>query len=253
MIRVFIIGTGNLAHALAEAFSKTGALQGVYGRKPDAAARLGNKFHVPFCSKIADVPASADVYFLAVSDQAIAELASGLRVDGIIAHCSGMMDLQTLAPHEKTGAFWPLQSFNKNSPSVFHNMPVCIETAREEVMQTLASLAENIGARTQRVSEKQRQLLHLSAVLCNNFPNHLYALAASLLRKNRLDFDLLKPIILQTAVKIKDVDPSKLQTGPAIRHDDVTLRKHLKLLESEENLRTLYELLSRSIQQLGED
>ena len=48
-----------------------------------------------------------------------------------------------------------------------------------------------------------------------------------------------KPLILETAQKIKLASPSLTQTGPAKRGDFETIAKHLILLENDEEKRNL--------------
>jgi predicted short-subunit dehydrogenase-like oxidoreductase (DUF2520 family) len=64
-----------------------------------------------------------------------------------------------------------------------------------------------------------------------------------------LDFDLLKPLIRETADKVTYMDPEHAQTGPAIRGDQVTMDKHLALLADTPELQEFYRLISSSIQQ----
>ena len=95
------------------------------------------------------------------------------------------------------------------------------------------------------VAATDERVLHLGAVWVNNFPNHLYYLSESLLKKHHLPFELFGPLILSTAENgIKN--PKASQTGPAKRNDKKTMKEHLKLLP-DKNYRDLYKMLSKSI------
>ena len=85
-------------------------------------------------------------------------------------------------------------------------------------------------------------------MFANNFTNSLYADAATLLEAQNLSFHLLHPLILETAMKAIELDPRKVQTGPAIRSDELTIEKHLHLLESHPEAKKIYQLLTKQIQ-----
>ncbi|MCY1559553.1 hypothetical protein D9M68_966030 [compost metagenome] len=97
------------------------------------------------------------------------------------------------------------------------------------------------------MNSERRKILHLAAVFACNFTNHLYTLSAQLLEENELDFDLLRPLILETAEKVQLHNPMEVQTGPAIRGDEKTLTKHNELLVNKPQLLKLYQILSDSI------
>ena len=89
--------------------------------------------------------------------------------------------------------------------------------------------------------------MHLSAVFACNFTNHLYALAEEVLAVNGLDFNILRPLIAETANKVQDELPLNVQTGPAIRSDIKTIKKHEELLKDQPALLDIYKTLSASI------
>jgi hypothetical protein len=88
----------------------------------------------------------------------------------------------------------------------------------------------------------------VAAVIVSNFTNHLYALAEDYCRKEGLDFKQLIPLIGETAERIESLSPKNAQTGPALRHDEETIKKHLDLLKDHPQLKKIYELLTSSIQ-----
>jgi predicted short-subunit dehydrogenase-like oxidoreductase (DUF2520 family) len=88
--------------------------------------------------------------------------------------------------------------------------------------------------------------LHLSAVFVNNFANQLYRIAHEISDAKNINFDILKPLIMETARKVQDMSPYMAQTGPAKRNDKKTIKRHLKQIESEEH-KAIYEFLTASI------
>ena len=80
-----------------------------------------------------------------------------------------------------------------------------------------------------------------------NFTNHLFSIVFKWCEDHNLNFALLYPIIEQTIEKIDQGNPNQFQTGPAIRGDQKTLKKHQNLLKDEPALKKIYMLLSKSI------
>ncbi|KAA3621807.1 MAG: DUF2520 domain-containing protein, partial [Flavobacterium sp.] len=140
-----------------------------------------------------------------------------------------------------------MQSFSKHRSVDFKTIPICIEAETAEDLVLLQKIGKQISGKVEEISSENRASLHLSAVFVNNFVNHLYHISEELLQKKKLDFDLLKPLIKETAKKIEKLSSSEAQTGPAIRDDEKTLRKHLQLLKGSP-YETLYRDLTESIQ-----
>ena len=248
MIKVSIIGAGNVASHLYRTFSKTKQLEiiQVYNR---------NAAHLDFLNdaekKVSDINKlkKADIYLLAIKDEAIGDFVTGLPdTKAMFVHCSGSMDLDILSGFENYGVFYPLQTFSKNKPVNFKEIPVCLEANSEENLEFLKKIAGLVSNSIFEVSSSQRRALHLSAVFVNNFTNHMYDLAAEYCRKNELPFKILQPLIKETAAKIETLTPHSAQTGPAIRNDKKTISAHLDMLE--EDQKKIYTILTESIQKL---
>ncbi|MGA0444385.1 MAG: DUF2520 domain-containing protein, partial [Flavobacteriaceae bacterium] len=126
------------------------------------------------------------------------------------------------------------------------DLPVCIETRNKEDLHALETLAQHLKARPVEMDSAKRFTLHLAAVLVNNFTNHLYVQAEQLCHSHDLSFDLLKPLILETAQKIQTLTPNDAQTGPAIRKDEKTISKHLDWIQNTE-LKKIYSTLTTAI------
>ena len=189
----------------------------------------------------------ADIYILAVSDDAISALSSQLPFqDRLVVHTSGSVGIHDLDRKNRRGVFYPLQTFSKDSEIDFKDVPICIETLEKKDLQLLKKLSESIGSLYYKISTEQRQILHLSAVFVNNFTNQLYRIAHEISDVKGINFDVLKPLILETAKKVQTLSPYMAQTGPAKRNDKKTIKRHLKLLENEDH-KAIYELLTNSI------
>lgn len=246
MIKVCIIGYGNVGQQLYKAFkkSKKVTVLQVYGRSVEPKIKGKTQFINDFTQLL-----HADTYFLTVRDNAIEEVAKLLPENGtLLVHTSGSMPLDTIAGRKHRGVFYPLQTISQEVASDFNKIPICLEAENTQDAKLLKKLAKSISKKVVFLSSGERQKLHLAAVWVNNFSNHLFHLAYDYLTENQLDFQLLMPLILETTEKLKSVTPFEAQTGPARRHDTQTLQKHLALLEDPKQ-KEIYTLLSNSIQE----
>ncbi|KJD36167.1 hypothetical protein PW52_06065 [Tamlana sedimentorum] len=247
MISVVILGAGNVATHLFKALqnSKEVIVKQWYSRNLNHISSFKNNVNIIDDLKQLD---KADVYILAVSDDAVAEVSSQLPFDNrLVVHTSGSVNIHDLDKKHKRGVFYPLQSFSKDAKIDFANVPICIETIEKPCYHTLKAIAISLGSPTKKVNSSQRSVLHLAAVFVNNFTNQLYRVAHEITESEGAEFDLLKPLILETALKVQDHSPYMAQTGPAKRDDKKTIKNHLKLLSNEHH-KGIYKLLTESIQ-----
>ena len=247
MISVIILGAGNVATHLFKAFSKTEKyiVTQWYNRSIEAIKPYTNE--VEIIDDLSQLK-EADLYILAVSDDAIKPLSSLLPFENrLVAHTSGSVSLYDIDKKHKRGVFYPLQTFSKSADINFADVPVCIEALKSDDYHVLKNLAIAIGSPTKKVNSDQRKVLHLAAVFVNNFTNQLYRIAHEITESEGAEFDVLKPLILETAKKVQDLSPYMAQTGPAKRNDKKTLKKHLKLLKDPHH-KDIYNLLTSSIQ-----
>lgn len=249
-MRITLIGSGNVATHLAAALKNAGhKIVQVYSPNMHNAALLAYHVGAAAVDSLADITPETDIFIVAVKDDAIAEIIPQLSThQQLIAHTSGAVSLQVLLnTTPNAGVFYPLQTFSKTKELDFWQVPVCIEGADEQITKHLEELGRTISNNVYRVSSAQRKVLHLSAVFACNFTNHLYAIAQELLQENDLRFDMLRPLIAETADKIKAHSPADVQTGPAIRNDEKTMQTHLQMLEGKAGLQEIYQLLSQDI------
>ncbi len=249
MISVVILGAGNVATHLFKAFSKANniTVSQWYNRSLNTINSYRNEVKI-----IDDLSLlkEADVYIIAVSDDAIVELSEQLPFENrLVIHTSGSVSVYDIDKKQKRGVFYPLQTFSKDAEMDFANVPICIETiGGGKHYDLLKNLALSIGSPTKKVNSDQRRVLHLAAVFVNNFTNQLYRIGHEITESEGAEFDLLKPLILETAKKVQELSPYMAQTGPAKRHDKKTIKKQLKQLENKHH-KDIYELLTNSIQQ----
>jgi len=249
-MNIVLLGSGNVATQLAKALTAKGeTVVQVYSPNLSHAEMLANNVNAAAVSTFNGIQKNADLYIIAVKDDAIESLAIALSaVKGLVVHTSGTTDINVLAQHcKRTGVFYPLQTFSKEKSVSFDEIPLCLEAKQQDDLSVLQQLAKKLSHRVYEMDGGKRKVLHLSAVFACNFPNHLYALAAQILGENGLDFDLMRPLILETAEKITTNKPFDVQTGPAVRKDENTINEHLSMLNNLPELQKIYQSLSESI------
>jgi predicted short-subunit dehydrogenase-like oxidoreductase (DUF2520 family) len=250
---IVIIGSGNAAAVLGRKFVAAGhhILQ-VVGRNAKAASALAYEWNTVSTNYQSPVSKKADVYIIAVADDAIDNVTDNLKLPGkVVAHTAASVPKEILKRvTEHFGVFYPLQSLRKDTV-VLPDIPVFFDGSDEKTKTTLEQLAHSISAeKVVEAGDDARLKLHVAAVVVSNFVNHLYTLAEDYCRQEGLDFKQLLPLIEETALRIKTISPKQAQTGPAIRHDGETIQKHLELLKEHPQLKNLYVLLTESIQQI---
>lgn len=250
MIKVIIIGSGNVAQHLIQAFAKSKKINvvQVFSRRKEALTHLLDS------SKITNdlhTLAEADLYIIAVSDDDIATVSSKLPFENrLVVHTSGSVAIDALDKKNRKGSFYPLQTFSKKAEVDFSQIPVFLESENETDFEFLTTIAEIISHKVYKTNSEQRKALHVAAVFVNNFVNHLYQIGDAICIENNLSFDVLKPLIQETANKVMNLSPKEAQTGPAIRNDLQTIANHLDFL-LDENQKKIYQTLTQSIQNNG--
>jgi predicted short-subunit dehydrogenase-like oxidoreductase (DUF2520 family) len=249
LMKIVCLGSGNVATHLGVAFKNAGMdIVQVWSLDISHASELALLVGAEFTDNLQEVNQGADLYLIAVKDDAIRQVSSSLKgVQGLVVHTSGATAMDVLHELGNYGVLYPLQTFSKHKPVDLTATPFCLEANSNHAYAVLESLTRAIGAPAYPVNSAERKTLHVAAVFASNFSNHLYHLANTILQMDDLPFDLLRPLILQTAMKVQDDQPTRVQTGPALRNDQITMHNHLELLKGRPELQAIYETLSNSI------
>lgn len=247
MISVVILGSGNVASHLIDAFLKIDEidLKQVYARNLKDLETL--KKDVPTTNSI-EFLKKADVTIISVSDDAISELSSKIK-NSLVVHTSGSVGMNALKNPTNKGVFYLLQSFSKDKEINFTNIPICLEAEQNKDFILLERLASLLQGNIYHLDSTQRKRIHVAAVFVNNFTNHMYSIAYNICKKHNVPFDILYPLIVETSQKIKNLSPEEAQTGPAKRNDEETIKNHLNLLNQQQQ--ELYLKITQSIQEYG--
>ncbi len=247
---ITIVGTGNVAWHLGQAFTSAGIkVLHIAGRDVEKAQQLSENFKSSsFGDLNTDMP-ETDVFLLAVKDDVIRTIAEKVYKPGrILVHCAGAIGADILhMPDNHYGVIWPMQTLIKQNAIDLKETLVAVSASSPELQDALKNLVSKITNRVIKVNDAQRAIMHLSAVWINNYTNHMYDIAYHLLKENDLPMELFFPMMDEHLSKLKTMNPDLLQTGPAIRGDMATLSKHKTMLEKHPDWQQLYDTLSKSI------
>lgn len=249
-MHITIIGSGNVATHMAAAFKNAGhRIVQVYSPDMQHAAMLAYHVGAEAINTLDDINPDTGIFVIAVKDDAIADMVKVLaKHQKLIVHTSGSTGLDVLLNYtDKAGVIYPLQTFSKTREVDFYTVPLCIEAANDSIQADIKELAATISNNIYSINSAGRKILHLAAVFACNFPNYLYSAAQQLLAVHEMDFNLLRPLILETAQKVQEHLPADVQTGPAVRNDRQTMDTHLQMLNEQPQLQELYALLSQGI------
>lgn len=254
---IVLIGSGNVATHLGNSLQAAGhRIVQVYSRTKAHADALASvlQSQPSTTDELSELHKHADIYLIAVSDRAIGSVISALPsgIQGIVAHTSGSTPIAVFENYpDPHGVFYPVQTFSIAKSVDFAQVPIALEASSEQTYETLAQLGNTLSNRVFACDSKQRLAIHIAAVFACNFTNYLYAIGEDVLQAEGLDFDLIRPLIQETADKIQQHSPNRVQTGPAHRNDQVIVQRHIDYLANKDQaqLKELYALISSLITQ----
>jgi predicted short-subunit dehydrogenase-like oxidoreductase (DUF2520 family) len=248
-MKIVIVGSGNVAESLAQAIAEAEGLElvQVFARNEERGRKVAELAHSEWSNTSL---AEADLYLISVSDNAVAGCAKELHIpqNAVIAHTAGCCPMESLAPHTHRAVFYPFQTFSVGRKVDFSKGYIFVEGATDHALQCVEKVAHALTPKVLPADSARRAVIHLSGVFACNFANAMYANAAEVLAKEGLPFDIVAPVIEETAKKVIEVkDPATTQTGPARRGDSQTLERHRKMLAEEPQRRDIYDKISEDI------
>ena len=222
-LHIAIVGQGNLGQHLASG--------------------LQNAFQITTHGRALDIPNTAEVIIVCVPDDATAQVCAALPQGALIVHTAGAVPM---CETPRSGVLYPLYSFTKGATVNWAQVPFLLEAHSDEDLAILTNIAKALSPLTYEVNSAGRNQLHVSAVMVNNFTNHLYTLAFAHAKEHKLPVETLFAIMQQGPDKAIAMGPQAAQTGPASRGDQKTIDAHLERITDPE-VQRLYTLLSESI------
>lgn len=250
-IHIALLGAGNVGYHLARRLATLPVVvTTVFSRSLAHANEVASLCGAQATSSLHDIAAGADIYLIALADQATEEIAASFRPpSGIVIHTSGTLEMEVLATTGRPyGVLYPLQTFSRQKAISFTGIPLCTEASDDETLKIINQLASMLSGNVHQLASHQRKQIHLAAVFACNFSNFMYVAAADILRRNQLDFDILLPLVSEFFNKLNLMDPWAAQTGPAIRGDHNITARHVEMLREFNGYDELYALISNLIE-----
>ena len=249
--RIILIGAGRLAWHLGPALAAGGyPIIQVYSRSEGSARALGDKMGVEWTTDAGALEQETDMLLFCIPDRAIKEFPCFIELKRkvMMVHTAGSVPADVFSGiARRYGVLYPLMTFTKERSLDTENIPFCIEGSDPESLKILENMAGSISSQVFHFNSDERKRLHLAGIIANNFSNHMYQLAGEVLLEYGMDFDLLKPLIRETAAKVMEITPAEAQTGPASRNDEQVLLEHTDMLKDHPELQKLYTFVSGSI------
>jgi predicted short-subunit dehydrogenase-like oxidoreductase (DUF2520 family) len=255
---VAIVGAGRVGGAIGLALQRAGyTVSAAWSRSRAGRQRAHRILDVPVLSDPAEVAAAGDVVVLAVPDEAIAavagRIASGVRSRRLVLHTSGGTSVDALAAAREAGArtasTHPLQTI----PDAVHgadalNGAAVAVTCTPQDRIDVFRVARAWGGRPFVLADEDKPRYHAAAVFASNYVVGSLWAATSLLRQVgvRDTNTVLAPLLRSTVDNIVARGPEKSLTGPIVRGDSATIRRHVDALrDAEPEVLDAYRSLAR--------
>lgn len=248
--KIVIIGAGNVGCHIARKLHTAGyTISQVAGRRESNVLKLAADLDASYSLTFEKILTGQDLYIMALPDEAMEEILPRLPLTNeLLVHTSGSVSMDLLQPYsENTGVFYPLQTFTRKRHIDLKEVPILIEANRIDNENRLTAVAAKLSTDVRLIDSINRLYIHIAAVFASNFSNHMYDIAGKLLEEHGHDFDLMGPLILETARKAITMGPDNAQTGPAKRKDLNTMQKHISLLSDNAAAKEIYRIISESI------
>lgn len=257
-MRIVWIGAGNVATHLSAEFARAGhdTLQ-VFSRTMASARLLAERLNCAATDKAEEIVTDADVYIISVKDDvidALIEHALPKCENALFVHTAGSVPIDIFCPYVRHyGVLYPMQTFSRTKSVDFNEIPIFIEASDDASLARLRQLASACTEKIYELSSEKRKQLHIAAVFACNFVNGCYALAEEVLKTQGIPFDVMLPLIDETAHKVHTLSPLLAQTGPAARGDIDVMRHQMRMLDQHPEMKELYRAMSRCIYRLKQE
>lgn len=251
MSKIGFIGSGNVAYRLAIELKEQGfCITQIFNRTEANATKLCEVTGASYISNISSFRfEDNDLNIISLSDDVLQYTLQNIYVNSsILVHTSGSLPIEILKEYSKNyGVIYPLQTINKDKRIDFKSIPILIEADKESNLLKLQSIVDKLSNNIVVCNSEQREMVHIAAIFVSNFTNYMYTIGYDLIQSSGLDFEILKPLIQQTALRLGNGSPKQLQTGPAKRADIRIINKHLERLNNFKEYQNLYKILSQKI------
>jgi predicted short-subunit dehydrogenase-like oxidoreductase (DUF2520 family) len=264
-----IVGAGRLGTVLGAALVRRGWTAAAIVDKDPGAARESRRI-IGRGTAVAGLGGTArlgDVVIIAVPDNAVGRVAAGLARSGVswagrfVFHTSGLLPARVLEPLRKRGAriasVHPVQSFpRKDAPaSIFRGITWGVE-GDPAAVAAAEEMVRRLRGNVLLLSEKDKPLYHAACSLASNAMIALEWTASGMLGAagigEKAAAGMLFPLVQGTLQNVNNLGLEKALTGPILRGDAATVRKHLKALRDDPHARGVYLVMGKQLLRLAE-
>jgi len=259
---IFVMGAGRAGVGLARAFRAAGvAVAGLHGRHEAGG---------PDGVSVGALPASlrrAAVILVTVRDSqmddALRELLEApTRERAVILHASGSAEPVMLGAVREAGhpagTFHPLVPLADPGRAATALAGAYIGIDGDDgALAVSRTLAEKLGARTVEIPRGEKPRYHAAAVIASRFPAVLLTVSERVLREAGVAREdaagAARALLRLAAGNIERADAARVLTGPIVRGDAVTVRRHLRALAADPEALSVYRALSLAAVELARE
>lgn len=245
-MRIGFFGAGKAGFTLGKYFSEKGEdVVGYWSRNPKSAKDAADFTNSMYYDSVEELIRHSDTLFLTVPDSAIGTLWDGIKnfplKDKIVCHISGALSSGVFSDIDQTGAFGysihPLFAIHSkyNSHKQIEKAFFTIEGDKGRLHE-VCSLMDRLGNDYAVIASDKKELYHAAAVTASNHVIALLSTAQSYLIECGMTSDqaetALNPLFIYNAQNAADVGVYNALTGPIARGDLMTVKKHLRCLDT---------------------
>lgn len=263
---VSIVGSGRMARALTIALTGCDIIPDyIISRNQQEGAKLASSSLFKFLPLEAHLQLDSEIVFLAVSDDAISEVAGALKSNrnGLMVHTSGAKGLDVLDEASLMGwrvaSIHPIQTIPANADKTIFAGSTFSVLCEDGDFKTLSNVCTMLGGNVVRVSTEEKAIIHTTAVFLSNYLVTLADVAEKILKagslSEKIPLTVFKPLMNKSLDEIHDKGVHNALTGPVSRGDLGTLMNHFSLLEELglNNIAELYAALGKHTAELAKD
>lgn len=250
-MNVGFIGAGKVGLSMAKVVSKTSPRHiWFYGRHFDEAYKTTKEHGFEACDNLKDMVVASDVIGITVQDDHIEDVVQDLirlnvsLEEKLIFHTSGAHDVSILKPLKAhIFSLHPLKAFPRVVDDVleFENVYFSLESADPSAKQWV----DTLGILSFEIDSKDKKKYHAGAAIVSNYLVAVLDFGIKQFMQIGLDEQTaqkaLWPLIMGSLNNIERFGTQSALTGPLVRGDINTIKKHLEVLDT--NLQPLYKQL----------
>lgn len=258
---IAIVGAGNLGSALAASLKKAGYTVDAIIARPQkkslARARsLASQMGAPVLSSLDKV--QSEVIWFCVPDSEIGKAAASLAPtlhgkNRIAFHSSGALGSDELAPFRSKAAavasVHPLMTFVRGSKPSLSGASFAIEGDAAAVKMS-RRIVRDLGGRAYPIKKQQKAAYHAWGAFTSPLLTALLATSEEVAALAGVDRKAARkraiPILRQTLANYAAIGAPGAFSGPIIRGDVDTIRKHLEALRESPAARGAYRALAQA-------